>query len=265
MPEITPPVPARFVTAYNSIQLLANDPRYLAAFIFGSLARGEVTDQSDLDVRVIVDEDNSCSNVNHPIIGGVKIDLSFASFEQLRRVTQREMETRERIPMIAESLIIFDKTGELTYLREMASQAQPRVITPAEHQWVQFMFFHANNKVERNLEADPPTALLAMHIGINALLQFHYQLHGKWWVSNKRMLRDLRRWDSTLASLLEHFVVTGDIQEKFSVWSAIIDHILEPLGGRQPISENNCSCEVCTRDLQELQKVYEQVNRPSKS
>lgn len=248
----TPAIPARFLPAFHSIQRLERDKRYLAAFIFGSLARGEATEQSDVDVKVIVDEENDCTNVNHPIIDGVKLDITFHSFSQTKAQLEREMKERERVPMLAESIIIFDKTVELGMLQEQARQVRPKPVLPEEHQFMQFMFYHGNNKVERNLETDPITALLVMHVGLDDYLHWHYRLQQHWWVSSKRMLRDLRSWDAPLAGLLEQFVVTSELHEKFTYWSAIIDHILEPFGGRQPISENNCHCEVCERDLSML-------------
>jgi hypothetical protein len=249
MPATVPNIPERFLAAYQRIQQLEQHERYLAAFFFGSLARGEATENSDLDVKVIVNEDNSCTNINHPIINGVKLDLTFISWEQLRMATNHEIELRERIPMIAESLIVFDKTGELRQLQESAKQVQPRGIIPEEYQFVQFMFYHGNNKAERNLHSDPTTALFVMHVGLNDFLKHHYRIQKKWWVSSKRMLVDLRSWDPQLAQLVENFVATCDVQTKFQFWSAIIDHILAPLGGRQPIAENNCTCEACVKDL----------------
>ena len=242
-------IPSRFLPAYHAIQNLESHERYLAAFIFGSLARGEAMEQSDFDVKVIVDEDNDCTNVNHPIIGGVKLDITFISMAQLKASTEKEIELRERVPMIAESLIVFDKTGELTMVQEQARTVRPKPVPHEEYQFMQFMFYHGNNKVERNLENDPLTALLAMHEGINDFLHWHYRLQQHWWVSSKRWLRDLRTWDIALAHLLEQFVVTSELHDKFALWSAIIDHILRPLGGRQPISENNCHCKVCEHDL----------------
>lgn len=242
-------IPQRFQAAYQSIEQLALHDRYLAAFIFGSFARGEATNQSDLDVNVIVDEDNLCTNINHPVVGGVKFDLTFFSLKQLKERTAQEMERRQRIPMVAESLIVFDKTHELLHIQTQAQQVDPIGVRPDEQQFLQFMFFHANDKVQRHLEIDPMSAQLSMHVGLNDLLHYHYQLQQKWWISSKRLLSDLRTWDLPLAQLLEQFLAASDVHIKFTHWSAIIDHILEPLGGRQSIAENNCTCLTCQRDL----------------
>ena len=242
-------IPDRFAAAYQRVANLEHHDRYLAAYIFGSFARGETTAHSDLDVHVIVAEDNPCANINHPIINGVKLDLSFCSLKQLKERTSLEIEQHVRLPMIAEALIVFDKTGELATLQTQASQVKPLAVHVEEQQFLQFMFFHGNDKVQRNLEDDPITALLVMHVGLNEFLHYHYRLRQRWWVSSKRLLADLRQWDRPLAQLLEQFVATSDVYTKFAHWSAIIDHIMEPLGGRQPIAENNCACAVCRRDL----------------
>jgi hypothetical protein len=247
--QVPPNLPKHFFPAYATITQLEHYDRYLAAYIFGSVARGEATEHSDLDVQIIIDEDNPCTNINHPIIDGVKLDLSFISFAQLKARTDKEMERRERIPMIAESWIVFDKTNQLAELQKRASFVKPKKILPDQYQFILFMFYHGNNKVERNLDTDPVTALLVMHVGLNEFLKYHYQLQQKWWVSSKRLLANLHCWDMPLAQLVEHFVATSDVQTKFAYWSAIIDHILAPIGGRQPIVENNCDCDVCQQDL----------------
>lgn len=244
-----PAIPLRFYLAYRRIQDLAQHDRYQAALIFGSLARGEATDASDMDVRVVTNEGNPCSNINHPVISEVKLDLSFSSISQFRESLDREIASRERVPILAESLIVFDKTGELTKLCEEAKTVQPHGVTQDEVQFLQFMFYHENNKAERNVQSDPVTALLVMHVGLNDLLHFHYKIQGRWWVSSKRLLADLRSWDQPLARLVERFVTSSDVQAKFQIWSEIIDYILVPLGGRQPIAENMCHCPVCQVDL----------------
>jgi hypothetical protein len=237
----------------ETIKALEAQERYIGAFVFGSVARGEATAQSDVDVQVIVDEDNPCPSVNHPFIAGRKLDISFLSFAQLEQRTKEEITRRERVPMAAESLIVFDKTGDLTRLVAEAQQVQPHPFNPARAQWIQFLMHHANNKAERHLRTDPLAALLVMHVSLNDLLMFHYEIAGRWQLSDKRLLSDLRTWDLPLATLVEQLVSTGNVPTKFTHWSRIVDHVLSPLGGRQPIEENNCDCEVCRTDLAALE------------
>jgi predicted nucleotidyltransferase len=213
-------IPSRFQPAYQRILQLAQADRYHGAFVFGSVARGETTAASDFDVKVVVGEDNRCSHINHTMVGGVKLDSTFGSFAQLNTATQCEIETGERIPMIAESIIVFDKTGDHRLLRQTASQARPKLLNEGDMQHIQFLVYHINDKVERHLDLDPTASLLVMHIGINVLLHFHYQIQRRWWMSSKRLLNDLRQWDATLTALLSRFTATCEVPAKFALWSA---------------------------------------------
>ncbi len=242
-------IPARFRPAAKRIQLLRAGERYQAAYIFGSVARDQATAASDLDVQVLVDHENPCANINHPMINGVKLDVTFMSLGQLTARTQREIEKGDRIPMVAESLVIFDKTGALTGLRADSQQARPKACLPADHQAIQFLIFHANDKAERMLTSDPLGALLVMHTSLLDILHTYYRIQSCWRVSDKRLLADLRGWAPALAGLVERLIITADVQAKFAIWSEIVDYVLVPLGGRQPIAENNCACAVCQEDL----------------
>ena len=253
-----PAIPARFLPAYRQVERLQRHERYLGAFVFGSVARGDATERSDLDVKVVVAEDNPCVNFNHPVIGGVKLDVTFHSPAQLREATAREIAEGKRVPMVAESLIVFDRTGELRALRDEARRAHPQPVTPADHQLLQFLVYHADDKARRALDEDTATAIFVLETGLLDLLAIHYRLRGRWWLSTKRLLGDLRGWDPALAALVESFVAAVDPPAKFAAWSAIVDHVLCPLGGRQPIAENNCACAVCREDLARLREMRDE-------
>jgi len=234
----------RDVTSYGEVC-------YRGAFIFGSVARGEATERSDLDVKVIVDQDNPCDNINHPVIGGVKLDLTFLSLAQLRRDTEREVARATRVPMLAESVIVFDTTGNLEALRAWARQATPPCATSADYQLLRFLVFHTHNKVARALESDPPAALLAMQLGLAELFDHYRRLQGRWEVSSKRLLPELRAADPPLARLVEAFVATADLHVKFRLWEDLVAYIARPLGGWAD-AENTCDCAVCRADLAAL-------------
>lgn len=243
-------LPVDLRPAVAHIASLAREPRYHGAVIFGSIARGGATPQSDLDVKVVVDEDNPCPQINHPPLHPTrKLDLSFRSFAQLEAETEAMIAAGERQPLLAGARIIFDKTGRLPELIARADAARPRPLAPEDVQQIQFLVAHADEKVARALDSDPAAALFAMHTGLSELLRIHYRLQGQWWLSSKWLLTDLRIWDPPLARLIEQLVSAGAVQDKAISWSTIIDHVLAPLGGRVPVAENNCDCPVCRKDL----------------
>ncbi len=242
-------IPERFRPAYQRIEGLQAQPRYVGAFIFGSIARGEATAESDFDVKVITDEDSTCTNINHPFVGGVKLDITFVSLRQQTAFTDDEISKGERVPMIAESILIFDKTGGLTALQQRAQSVQRQRAAPEQYQLIQFMAYHTDNKVTRHLKVDPAAALISMGMGLGDLMKLHYHIHGQWVVSDKRLLTDLARWDAPFVPLLRAFALASDLKLKYDLWEQIVDYILSPIGGRQPIAENNCTCDQCAVDL----------------
>lgn len=235
----------------EAIKALQHQDRYLGAFIFGSVARGEATDRSDLDVKVVIDKDG-CENINHPFIDGVKLDVTFVSFPQLIDSMDRQAKKNERVPMIAESVILFDKTGKLKELKKKYQRVKPKKYTKADHQIIKFMAFHANDKIEKNLEKNEALAQLGMHLGLNDLIKMHYQIHGHWYLGAKRIFEDLDEWDRPLSRLLRAYVLEKDTNKKFKIWTKMIDQILKPVGGRQDVKENNCKCADCKKDLATL-------------
>jgi len=244
-------IPARFMAAYRRLQALEGHGRYLGAFIFGSVARGAATERSDLDAKILVDQDNPCPNVNHPVIGGVKLDISFISLAQLCRDTEAERARAARIPMVAESLIVLDTTGALAELQAWARAATPERATPAEYQWLRFLLYNAHDKVTRALERGGAAALLEMHLGLAEVLDVDRRLGGRWEVSSKRRLPLLQTEDPPLAQLLADFVKTADVAEKFRCWTAIVEHVARPLGAWR-VAEQGCDCAVCRADLATL-------------
>lgn len=85
-----------FLSAYRKIEELQKYDRYLAAYIFGSVVRGEQDKNSDLDVMVIVDENNNCKEINHPIINGIKLDITFRSLAQIKEINDDVVKKGER-------------------------------------------------------------------------------------------------------------------------------------------------------------------------
>jgi hypothetical protein len=245
-------VSGRFVPAIRAVEGLAAHDRYVGALIFGSVADGTAGGASDLDVQVLVGVDNPCSAINHPRIGEVKLDVTFCSLAQLQQQVEAETAVGVRPPRMAGARIVFDKTGRLPGLKAQADAVRPAAYDPNGVRFDQFMLYHANDKVERALDADPASALWSMHATVNDMIGIHYRVRGRFKVSSKKLLADLDDWDAPLADILRRFVSEGDARQKFVFWGELIDHISAGMGGRLPIDENLCPCASCADDLSAL-------------
>jgi len=179
------PIPPRFAPAIAALRALARHERYLGVLLFGSVAGGTATPESDLDVLVLVADSDACPNISHPAIGGIKLDLSFNSLTQLRDLLDAQLRDGSRRPMLAGGRVLFDKRGDLVALRDRADAARPRPVPPEQHRQIQFLFFHLHDKIARFLTSDPPVALLSLHLGLGEALDWHYRLRGEWRVSAK--------------------------------------------------------------------------------
>ena len=77
-------IPNRFEPAVTRVVKLQSRASYEAAFVFGSVARGDATAHSDLDVQVITTTKNQNIEVLHVTLDGAPVDLSFLSRQQLK-------------------------------------------------------------------------------------------------------------------------------------------------------------------------------------
>src|SRR5687767_1613942 len=67
----------------NRITQLARHDRYEGAFVFGSFATGHLHPASDLDVSVIITDEQTCPNVSHLLLDGIRVDISFDSMANI--------------------------------------------------------------------------------------------------------------------------------------------------------------------------------------
>lgn len=220
-------------------------------YIFGSIARGEFGKNSDIDVKVLVDK-SSCLHINHPYINGVKSDMTLMTYDDMVLMLDKQVAKKERIPMIAESIIIFDKTGQLQKLKKKYSAIKPTKYRDFDYQNVIYLAQHFTDCISRNLEDDKITALLSMHINLQYLLEIRYLTLGRWQVGSKRLFKDIRSFDKPLSVLLKKYLKESDLKRKFELWLLIRDHILKPFGGAKPVRELNCSCIKCSAFLKKI-------------
>ncbi|MBI2626739.1 MAG: nucleotidyltransferase domain-containing protein [Parcubacteria group bacterium] len=247
----------RVAKVFSILKKLKDDERYRACLIFGSSVRGEFVKGSDIDVKVVVGGKDH-SELNHIRIDGIKLDISFNSIERLREDTEKELERAKRIPIVSESIVLFDKDGKLKDLIADAKKRRlPKKYSKSKHDWVRFVILNEDLKVKRHLHTDPVAANHVMHTGLRDILDMYYEIVGRWHTSNKKTLSDLKKWDPKLRDILTKILSAKNMDDKFTHWTKMIDHILNKLGGRIDIEKTGCDCKICQQDISHLRNLVE--------
>ena len=249
----------KYKSTVEKIVQLEQYDRYQGAFIFGSVANGQIHLESDIDIVVVVNDEDSCHEVSHPKLNGIRTDVSFDTLQKITQDLEDTIKQGLRKPWAYDAIILFDKYGHLQQLKCKALQISQPSNRP-HSDLVQAETYYRYTKPARHLSSSPETANLIMHMQLSELLKLHYKLNSKWWVSDKRVLGDLAEWDPTLNSLLREFLTTNLIEQKYQKWMQIIDHILIPVGGRDYRKfEESCSCERCKADVARLIGLFSQL------
>lgn len=204
---------------------------------------------------MLVTDTVSCPDVSHPRLQGIAVDISFNSFESIERYIHKTLSAAlRRKPWLYDSQILFDKQGRLhESARWVQQNAKPTLHTVDDDEDLQLTCYYALTKAQKFVATAPEVTLLVMQTDLNDLLRRHYKLQGRWWVSNKKLLRDLQCWDPAMYDHLRSFLTTLTIAEKFTAWSHMIDHLLAPIGGRNFAKyESFCGCERCKIDIESI-------------
>lgn len=243
-------IPKKFIPALNKIKALEKKDCYLGAFLFGSGVRGELNDQSDLDVYIVVSDDCCCKDTSHPCVRGIKLDISFKSLSALEEDMLEQLRKDDRIPMVCESVILFDKTGKIQKLKDRLFKTPRKKLTKNDLRTHRFLINHFHEQVIKTLRKNKDHGLVAMNVRLEDVIKRHYMLSRRYRVSPKRLMDDLKQWDKKFYKLIMGFVKENEIDKKFEYWGKMIKHVLQNAGVGE--KENVCNCKSCEKHLKVL-------------
>jgi len=243
-------IPKKFRSALNKIKALEKENCCLGVFLFGSSVRGELDDQSDLDVYVVVSDSCHCKDTSHPCVSGVKLDISFKSLSALEEGMTDQFNKDDRVPMICESEILFDKTGKIQELKNRLLKTPRKKLAKSDLRMYRFLINHFHEQVKKTLKKNKDHGLVAMNVRLEDIIKRHYKLSRKYRVSPKRLMDDLKKWDEKMHDLVINFVKENRVDKKLKHWEKMIKHVLQNAGSDK--GDNVCNCKVCKKHLKVL-------------
>lgn len=191
---------------------LAERTDVLGAAVFGSYARGEARPDGDIDVFVLVSD-------------GVWRDLERRdqkTFELLYASEKEAMEFYAQNPddcviKWQEAKVAFDKDGGLGRLQAYAALLRGEGKRKSAGGDVLHRKYEAEDKLRavRHLAAtDMPTAYMYLHELVQRLLEYRFDMTGRWTPPPKQRLQLLRGVEPSLAALFDEFYSLPTWEEK---------------------------------------------------
>lgn len=190
-------------------------PTCLAAFLAGSVARGEATATSDLDIMIVVPEGAPTYRESFHAYGW-PVEIFVHTPSAHRRFAEQDAARRRpsTAMMDCEGIILRDVDGLAGQLKQEACrmlEQGPPPLTAAE---LALARYGVSDQMDDLVDAEPGEACLIAAALAEAAATLILDCHGRWRGSGKWTVRMLRRLDPALASrlvdALAAFCVTGD-------------------------------------------------------
>lgn len=195
----------------------------LGILIFGSYARGEQRENSDVDVFVLV-TDGVWRDVE--VRDEQAFEIVYSSPEKARQFYEEN--PNDAVQQWTEGKIVYDPHGEMEKLKELVLTIKEKGKPQMDVKKIRHLQFDAEDKV-RAIEAlqqkDIATANLQLSRLGNGVLELYFDLHQLWTPAPKQQLKYLRENDTKVASLFDKFFQTESFNERLETIRLVVKEL----------------------------------------
>ncbi len=216
--------------------VLNNKTEIIAVLLFGSLAKKNYTETSDIDLQVLI-EDGEIGKM-HFEIDNIGVDISLDNFYHI--FNQSIIHHRQAyVKILGPSIIILDKTNGLTdkglnFVRQLyASRANV-------HSSINDLILLKNGmenrlkEIEALMETDNYAAEYILAVTFDRLMYQFDIYNGYWLAVKRRFLEELKTKNEFFYELACSFLSATELYKKKEILEKMIKFFLEPLGGFLP-------------------------------
>lgn len=215
---------------------LCDDQNVAAVILYGSLARGDCTAKSDIDLQVLLE--NGPGKKQHFCIGDVEIDIGYdvASFAVVGAVVYR----REYfVKALGTGVLLYERTpgliAESMAVAKMIYKNRPQYRqNPVGTLFMRYGLVNRLQEAERLCENDPVAAFYVLAVGFDNVI-FSYDWYNNYWPAIKRKwLEELVTKDKYFCDLATEYLQATRLADRIKAYQKVLRYFLEPLGGFLP-------------------------------
>jgi len=214
----------------TSVASLIQQPGIVGILLFGSVARGDATPTSDIDLLVVREHEQF--HVQVEPIAGISVKMVVLPGEGLEGSVTPEIQKGLR-PTFADGQILFDPAGVLADLCDKMGRAirnGPPSLPEEEFDHIRVSLTELLAEVHHSL--DLPTARLLAYNLLTTSIKCYYQIQ-RWWLPPlKRQMDDLEQRDCDLASIGKDILSSESKGQIRDSCDQLVDYVLRDIGGR---------------------------------
>ena len=204
----------------------------LGVLLVGSLAYGVPRPQSDVDLFAVIRP--SWRQRRMFFVHQVEVEVFLTPVQQVR-VEFQDTDRPATIAMFAQGRILSDPRGVVNELVQEAQQiwSCPRpAVDPHVCDFLRYTPVELLKDAQDLLDVDEEAALYVIGAALRSALDVYYRLQRRWPVALKNQVQDLEQYASDIGRLVRRSLNGPSVQERCASLSALIDQVLEPIGGR---------------------------------
>lgn len=207
---------------------LASDENTLAVILFGSQARGDSTDESDIDLVVILKEGYER---RVEFFDGQAFEIIYTTEEAAVDYWHANMADAVSLWRVAQ--VLFDRDGIGERLKrvgaEFCEQKSPEV-SESTFKHLRFDAEDALRSAERFKDSDPAKASYILYHKVAGLMGLFFDLKGMWKPATKQRLEEIDALDPELGKLFRDFFLASDLDQRIVLVKEITARIFEGSG-----------------------------------
>jgi predicted nucleotidyltransferase len=232
-------LPEPFATVLNEVlQDLRSDAQVKAVFLGGSLALGQSSPRSDLDLVVIKSENVEVMERYVRYVEGVQVQVIAGPPRQFDIWLETDRPSGTVIRQLANGQLLLDRGGLGARYRSLAQDTVAAGLEPMSRPQIRSRRFLLTELLADVADCadDPPRARWLMDTGLAFVVETAFLWHQQWTPKGKRALAEIETLDPRLSTLCRDFLSATNPASEWSAFEQLVEHVLAPLGGelREP-------------------------------
>lgn len=206
----------------NFLKELKGDKNNKSIILFGSHARGNPRENSDIDLIVVCNETKRGVEKRN----GQIFEIVYVTEDDAKSFYEKNKDNAVRTWDVAK--ILFDGDGSAERLKEFVANIKSKGKEEIDGNKLEHLVFDIEDfirAIEQKKEEDITNVHYLLNEKIQGLLELFFNIRGLWLPAPKQLLERIKQEDSELYNLLAKYYGASSVDEKIEIMKDVIRRV----------------------------------------